>query len=335
MKSLELPGNGEVACIDAPDPEPGTGEVLVDTRVSALCGSELKAYRGEGMERGNSGHEAAGIVSKMGPGVSAPRVGQRVGVSAVSGCGDCPFCARGQYTWCEDRTYHGSTHAERFVTAARACHVLPDDVPWDAGVLLTGDGFGVPYHTSTKLRNEPVDWVAVFGTGPIGLGNTLMQTWLGRQVIAVDVSRERLDLAEKLGAAHAIDAGVAGDVPEAVRRLTGDRGADVCIEAAGRPETARQCFRAVRTAGTVVFNGEQPEVELSPSADFIRRDITAVGSWYYHFSEFPEMLALYRAGLDVERLITHRFPLEEADEGFRLMAAGLTGKVLLQVGEGA
>ena len=69
-------------------------------------------------------------------------------------------------------------------------------------------------------------------------------------------------------------------MPEAVRRLTGDRGADVCIEAAGRPETARQCFRAVRTAGTVVFNGEQPEVELSPSADFIRRDITAVGSWY-------------------------------------------------------
>ena len=144
--------------------------------------------------------------------------------------------------------------------------------------------------------------------------------------------RDLLGLAGKLGAAHAIDAGVPEDVPEAIRRLTGNRGADVCIEAAGRPETARQCFRAVRTAGTVVFNGEQPEVELPPSADFIRRDITAVGSWYYHFSEFPEMLALHRAGLDVERLITHRFPLEEADEGFRLMAAGLTGKVLLQMG---
>ena len=166
MKSLKLLGNGKVACIDAPDPEPGPGEVLVDTRVSALCGSELKAYRGDGMESGNSGHEAAGVVSKVGPGVSAPRVGQRVGVSAISGCGDCPCCARGQYTWCEERTYHGSTHAERFVAAANACHLLPDDVPWDAGVLLTGDGFGVPYHTSTKLQERAGRLRRGFRDGP-------------------------------------------------------------------------------------------------------------------------------------------------------------------------
>ena len=114
--------------------------------------------------------------------------------------------------------------------------------------------------------------------------------------------------------------------------MSGGRGADVCIEAAGRPETARQCFAAVRTAGTVVFNGEQPAIRLSPSEDFIRRDITALGSWYYHFSQFPAMLAHYRAGLAIERLITHRFPLEEAAEAYHLMAAGQTGKVLLDAG---
>ena len=86
----------------------------------------------------------------------------------------------------------------------------------------------------------------------------------------------------------------------------------------------------MRTAGTVAFNGEQPALELSPSADFIRRDITALGSWYYHFSQFSAMLKLYRGGLAVDRLITHRFPFAEAPEAFRMMAAGQTGKVLLE-----
>jgi threonine dehydrogenase-like Zn-dependent dehydrogenase len=116
--------------------------------------------------------------------------------------------------------------------------------------------------------------------------------------------------------------------------LTRGKGADLCIEAAGRPETAKQCFAAVRIAGTVVFNGEQPAMPLSPSEDFIRRDITAVGSWYYHFNEYPAMLDLYRQGLPIGNLITHHFPLAQADEAFRLMAAGLTGKVLLTYPEG-
>ena len=116
---------------------------------------------------------------------------------------------------------------------------------------------------------------------------------------------------------------------EQLRDLTGGRGADVCIEAAGQPLTARQCFAAVRTGGTVVFNGEQPSIKLSPSTDFIRRDITALGSWYYQYGQFPAMLEIYRSGLALERLITHRFPMEEAAQAFQLMAAGLTGKAVL------
>ncbi len=333
MRSVLLQGQSKVACVDAPEPAPGPGEVVVATRVSALCGSELKAYRGEGKAEGNSGHEAAGVVARLGAEVTHLREGQRVGVSAIGGCGRCSYCSKGQYTWCPERTYHGSMHAEYFVAAAHACHPLPDDLSWEVGLLISGDGFGVPYHTSTKLNNEPIEQIAVFGMGPIGLGNTLMQTHLGRQVIAVDVVAQRLELARAMGAAHVVRAGAEVDAVEAVRDLTGGRGADVCIEAAGRPQTAKQCFAAVRTAGTVVFNGEQPAVELSPSEDFIRRDITALGSWYYHFSQFADMLQLYRQGLDIDRLITDRLPLQEAAEAFRLMAAGQTGKVVLYVGE--
>jgi threonine dehydrogenase-like Zn-dependent dehydrogenase len=222
-------------------------------------------------------------------------------------------------------------HAERFRVAARACHLIPDDVPWDAGVLLTGDGFGVPYHTSTKILSPEIKTVAVFGVGPIGLGSVLLQAYRGRRVIAVDVSAYRLEMAKRLGASEAVSP-EGGEIVQQVRALTGGAGADVCIEAAGRPETALACFAAVRTAGTVVFNGEQPALPISPSDQFIRRDITAVGSWFYHFCEFKPMLELYRQGLRVTDLISHRYPFAQADAAFAEFAAGRTGKVLLEYG---
>lgn len=332
MKSARMKGGGVVECVEEIAPVPGVGEVVIETRISALCGSEMKTYRGKGQALGNPGHEAAGVVVQLGEGVDTLQIGQRVGVSAISGCGQCEYCAKGQYTWCPNRKFYGNMHAERFLTAANACHTLPDDLSWDVGVLVTGDGFGVPYHTSLKLCDSKIATIAIFGMGPIGLGNLLMQRYLGRNIVAVDISAQRLELAEELGATHLVRAGEGTDVVGEIRRLTQGKGADACIEAVGRPETAKQCFAAVRTAGTVVFNGEQPSVELSPSEDFIRRDITAVGSWYYHFSEYPEMLALYRAGLPIDKLITHHFPLSDIDEGYRLMDAGQTGKVLIHYG---
>jgi L-iditol 2-dehydrogenase len=328
MQMLKMDGNDMVRVIEAPDPVPGPDEVVVQTAVSTLCGSEMHSYHGAGHPRSNGGHEAAGTVIRVGPGVERLQVGQRVGLSGVVGCGQCEFCAKGQYTWCRKRLGSGPFHAERILIAAHGCHPLPDDVSWDVGVLITGDGLGVPYHTSRRLLSPEIRTVAIFGVGPIGLGNTLMQAYLGRRVIAVDISPERLDLARRLGAAETVNA-EDSDPVQAVRELTGGAGADACIEAAGRPATLKQCFVAVRTGGIVAINGEQPKIELSPSEDFIRRDITAFGSWFYHFSEFGDMLALYRRGLAVDSLITHHYPLAEAEIAYREFAAGRTGKVAL------
>jgi propanol-preferring alcohol dehydrogenase len=169
--------------------------------------------------------------------------------------------------------------------------------------------------------------VAVFGCGPVGLGNVLLYSFLGCRVLGIDLSERRRELARELGAAVVIDG--ACDVVAEVRNATGGRGAEICLECAGRPETAALALQAVATAGRVMCLGEQPRIELSPSADLIRRDITLMGSWYYHFGEYPEMLALFRRGLPVERLITHRFPYPQASEAFAAFSAGLTGKVLL------
>lgn len=334
MRTVSQRGQRRVEVEERPRPQPKRGEVVVKTVVSAICGSEMSGYRNAGYPTGNMGHEAAGFVVELGEGVEAPgartlSVGQRVGVSAIAGCGECSYCRTGQYTWCGNYRFYDNMHAEYFVVAALACHALPADVHWDVGVLITGDGLGVPYHTSTKINGPDIQHIAVFGLGPVGLGNVMLQTHLGRQVIGIDRSLERLELARRLGAVETVAVDEDTDVPARVRELTGGRGADVCIEAAGVPVTAKQCFAAVRTAGTVVFNGEQPAVELSPSEDFIRRDITAVGSWFYHFNEYAAMLELFRNGLPVSSLITHRFPLQQAGEAYGVME-GKSGKVLLE-----
>jgi threonine dehydrogenase-like Zn-dependent dehydrogenase len=327
MGLVRFLGEGKITVEPQPALAPGLGEVLVRVEASALCGSELHAYRSPSAHpTGNPGHEAAGVIVDAN-GSEPWREGDRVGVSAVQGCGACAECQAGRYTYCPDRTVGSSWHADYLTCKAHACVRLPEDVPWEAGVLLSGDGLGVPYHSSRRTRPQAGETVAVFGCGPVGLSNVLLYGFLGCRVLAVDLSPTRRELARGLGAAAVLDG--AGAVATEVRALTSGRGAEICLECAGRPETAALALETVATAGRVMLLGEQPRLQISPSNDLIRRDITLMGSWFYHFCECAEMLQLYRRGLRVDRLITHRFPRSQAAEAYRLFAAGETGKVIL------
>jgi len=328
MKTLEMMGDSMIRVLDVEAPPPQPGQVIIQTAASAICGSEMYRYRGDGGARGNGGHEAVGTVAALGDGVSNLKVGQRVGVSAVVGCGDCRECEAGRFTWCDHNTIYSQMHAEQFVIPARACNILPDDLPWEDAALLTGDGMGLPYHTYKRTIDPAIGTVAVIGLGPIGLGNVMLQSHIGRRVIGVDIVDYRLDLAKRLGADVVIKSDEA--LIERIRELTDGAGADVVIMCAGRAEAVADAFLAARKGGTVVFNGELNQEVLAPSRDFNRRDITAIGCWYYHFHDFQDMLALYRNGLAIGKLITHQFPLGEADTAFDLFSRGLTGKVLLR-----
>lgn len=337
MKVVWQVGRERVELREMPTPAPGHGEVLVRVAASALCGSELGAYRQE-REGRNGGHEAAGIVVEVGAGCTRLRPGDRVGISAVQGCGLCEHCQHGRYTHCERRSTVSGMHAEYVVSAELACHVLPADVPWGIGVLLAGDGLGVPYRVSRRLAHltGPGTRIAVFGVGPVGLGNVLVQAHLGTRVVAVDVSEYRLTLAQHLGAdtvvcPHLGQDGTTVDPAELAAQVRDACGGapDVCLECAGRQATLFAALAAVRTAGTVMCIGEQGPAAISPSEHLIRRDITMMGSWFNHFGEYGEMLQLYRDGCRVADLVTHGYPLADAQEAFRCFAAGQTGKAVL------
>ena len=330
MKKLIVLEGGKLSVGEAPMPEPGPGEVLVQMASTVICGSELKGYKSGGSVGSNGGHEGAGTVVKAADAVGQALVGKRVGVSAITGCGECPPCLEQRYTWCRNKfSFHGAMHGEYIAVPIAACAELPDSISWDCGALVSGDGLGVPFHTNTKIiAPETVQTVAVFGLGPIGLGSVLVQSFLGRRVIGVDLSPERLGMAHDMGAVETIKADAADPVA-AIKELTGGVGADICIEAVGIPKTVEQCLTVVKTGGQVLVDGEQDEVTLSPSAQLIRRDITMTGCWFYHFCEIQPMIDMVGKGLAVEKLVTHTFPGSEAPEGFRLFALGKTGKVAL------
>ncbi|MBQ6471866.1 MAG: zinc-binding dehydrogenase [Victivallales bacterium] len=330
MKKLHFLGNGKLEFLEVEDLNPGPGQVVVKTAATVICGSEMKSFRGTG-QPGNGGHEGAGVILKIGEGVSNLKPGMRVGLSPVTPCDDpnCPACSVGKYTWCPHFKYYGDFHAEQILESARALLPLPDDVGWDVATLITGDGMGVPYHSSRKFINPDAKTVAVFGAGPIGLGNVIMQKYLSRKVIALDYSEARLEFARRFGADSAVNLGACDNAVRAVQEWADADGADVAMECSGHPNAVHNCIASVRRGGQVILNGEQGEVPLNISGEFIRRDITVTGSWFYHFREYQEMLGLYRKGLDVSSLITHRFPFAEAQAAYDLFAAGKAGKVML------
>ena len=326
MKSLRFVGNSRVEIEDVPEPAPTPDEVVIDIKVSALCGSEMGVFRSPEGRHGNPGHEFAGeVVDPNGHSEFAP--GDRVGAHVIVGCGTCPHCQAGNHCYCPDMLPSGYAHAERIAVSARHCLRIPDGMDWDTGVLVAGDAMGVAYHLSQRVGVQAHDTVAVFGCGPVGLGVVALWSFLGARVIGVDTAPYRRELAEKLGAWRTVEGGSAGTV-DSLRKLTGGAGPDTCLECTGRPEAVAAAFEAAGKGGKVGIAGEQPEATFSPSRDLIHKELTVYGAWYFRLSEFAGMVELCNRGLKPKQLVTHRFSLEEAQQGYDLMARQECGKVL-------
>jgi len=327
MRGVRFLGNSKVEVVDLPDPKIGEGDVLVKVKASALCGSEMGSYRGANPMDGNPGHEVMGVVADPN-GSRRFREGDRVGVATIQGCGNCFWCLQGKPDFCKQARGLNNTHSEFVASKEIWLHPLSNDIDDATGVLLSGDGLGVPYGASMRAGVTPGDVNCVFGVGPVGLGFTLVQTFTGSRVIAVDINPYRLELAKQMGAWKTINPAEVSDLKAALLDLTGGLGPNKCFECCGRQDTLDTAIDVTIPEGVVMVIGSGKQ-SVNPQRLVSRRNLKMMGNWVCHFSDFGGMMTMVRNGLQASRLITNRFPLEQAEEAYQRFSEGLEGKVLL------
>lgn len=342
MRAVRLPGDSTVEHVEVDVPEPGHGQVLLRVRASSICGSDIRAiYRehlGSGPEAYQgviAGHEPAGEVVAVGPGTRRLAVGDRVAVYHIVGCGLCDECRHGYEIGCTDpsRAAHGwqrdGGHAEYLLAEERSCLLLPAPLSFVDGALVSC-GFGTAYEALLRLTVSGRDQLLVTGLGPVGLAAAMMGRAMGAgPVIGTDVSAERRQLALELGVVdHALPADE--HAVEAVRELTGGRGCSTTMDASGSGAARATALAATRTWGRCAFVGEGGRLEIDVSPLLIHPQITVHGSWVTSLGHMATLVEdLVRWGLRPERIVTHRYPLEQADEAYAVAAAGATGKVCI------
>lgn len=335
----------EVATIVVPDP--GPGEAVVRIQACGVCHTDLH-YREGGINDEFPfllGHEAAGIVESVGEGVTEVEPGDFVVLNWRAVCGQCRACERGRPQYCfnthnakQKMTLLDGTElspalgigafAEKTLVAAGQCtKVDPAAEPAVAGLLGCGvmAGLGAALNTGNVGRG---DTVAVIGCGGVG-GAAVMGSRLAgaSKIIAVDIDDRKLEKARTLGATHTVNSRTTDPV-EAIRELTGGNGADVVVEAVGRPETYQQAFYARDLAGTVVLVGvPTPEMTLElPLLDVFGRGGALKSSWYgdcLPSRDFPMLIDLYLQGrLDLGAFVTETIELDAVEQAFERMHQG-------------
>src|SRR5919106_674446 len=310
MRGAVFAGHRKIELREFPDPTPGPGEVVFAIKASGLCGSDLKFYRpapgeaqralglGDVTEPLIGGHEPCGVVAAVGPGVPEreARPGMRVMCHHYAGCGVCKHCRVGWSQLCPNGfvvygvTAHGA-HADYMTVPARTLVPLPDELSFATGAAISC-GTGTAYNALRRMNVSGRDTLAVFGLGPVGLSAVQLGAAMGARVIALDVTPERRALASS--------------------------GAEAARTAA---------IRATRTWGTVCFVGEGGSVTIDVSRDMIRKQLKVIGSWTFS-SVIQAECARFVADrkIDVERLFTHRYTLDQAAEAYRLFDTQTTGK---------
>ena len=337
MRTMRLHGIRDLQLDEVPKPEPGPGEALIRVRAVGVCGSDVHYYLdgriGDAVVSFpfTLGHEFAGEVAALGPGVDGPPIGTRVAVDPAKPCGHCEQCLEGNPNCCPSVEFTGSPPiqgalAEFFVHPAHSCEPLPDTLDFADGAML--EPLGIVVHALTLAKIRPGDTVAILGGGPIGL--LTLQVALGSAAGAVYLTEpvpERRAHAARLGASAVCDPS-AEDPADWIMVQTKGRGVDIAIEAAWGAEAVDQAVNMARGAGKVVLVGIPRQDCISFQASAARRKGLSILISRRMKFEYRRAIALVeRAVVDTRALITHRFPLEGAAEALDLVASVRDGVV--------
>ena len=338
MRAAVYYRNSDVRLETRPVPVVGPGELLVKVLASGICGSDvLEWYRIRTAPR-VLGHEIAGVVEQVGAGVEQCKPGDRVAATHHVPCNTCRYCLAGHHTVCE--TLHTTSFdpggfAEYVRIPAlqtdRGTFRLPDSVSFEEGTFI--EPLGCVVRGQRHVRLAAGQSALVLGSGVSGLLHILLARASGAgRIMATDVNAFRLDQARQCGADHVFDA--RDDVPAAVRACNDGRGADCVIVCTGAFSAFRQALAAVDRAGTILcFATTEPGQDLPlPLNDFWRNSVTVTSSYAAAPADLATALELIRAKrVAVSGLVTHRLPLAETGEGFRLMADGAEASIKIVV----
>ena len=343
MRAVTFQAPGEVRVEEKPNPEPGApDEALVRIEASGVCGSDLHIYHGRvTIEPGFTlGHEYVGTVVAAGAGVDELREGDRVLGTYCTACGECFFCARGDFHKCDrGRVFgHGATLGSLQGTQADLAVVpnanltlrrVPDGMA-DEVALFAGDVMGTGYHAVVETGVGSGDSVAVLGLGPVGLCAVQAARAAGAErVFAIDTVDDRLDLADSFGATplHLTESDVRG----AVKGGTEGRGVDAAIDAVGHPDALELACRLARKAGVVSATGVYAErVDLHMGIIWIKALTLKSGHANVIKHLDPVLDALAAGRLDPTPLVTHHMPLDDAADAYRIYDRREALKIVLE-----
>ncbi len=343
MRGLLFLGDRRAELREFSDPAAGPGQVVVRMKAAAICGSDVHYYRlpgkGPDTERFKfiQGHEPCGVVHAVGPGVTKVRSGDPVVVYHYLGCGHCEHCAAGDYFYCtEGRRGYGwhvdGSMADYILADERNCLPLPSELSWTDGAFIACIA-GTAYSSLKKLEVSGRDTVLVNGLGPVGLVMVMLAQASGARVIGVDVTAERLALARDLGC-EVLDA-AHHDVPTEVFEMTKGQGASAGFDSTGVPAANANCIRAMGFYGRVVFVGMsyiQDGINLgSGDLTFMYKQLKLMGNTVYPRHMYWEITRfLIEHGIRLERIVTHRFALEEGVQAMRVADDGRCGKIVFE-----
>jgi propanol-preferring alcohol dehydrogenase len=278
------------------------------------------------------GHEPAGIVHQVGEGVTNVQVGDRVAIYHYRGCGHCHDCRGGDLMWCEDRRgYGGPIHgsdAELLITDALNCLPLPDSVSFAMGAMLMCVG-GTAFQVMTKLDARVGSTIAVFGLGPVGLAGMLFAQAMGADVIGVDMSPYRLELASKLGARQVVD-GANQEVRAAIQAFGGKGGVSAAFESSGSPIAQASTVDVTGRRGKIAFVGFGSGTPSITPSTLIDKQLTLMGSFVFPINAYEDILGfVQRYDVPLESMVTHTVSLDDSPAMFPALDRGETGKVII------
>ena len=319
MRAVLLPTVGApLELVERPVPEPGPGEVRVRVQACGVCGSDLFLQAGGfGANRlpRVPGHEAAGVVDKVGAGVDHPGRGDQVALYYIENSPGAPRPNLGPNVRRMGVDVDGA-FAEYVVRPARTLIVPPAPIDPATLAVLT-DAVGTPYHALVRIaRVQAGETVAVLGIGGVGSNAVQLAKALGARVVAVSRSEEKLELARRLGADEAVRLTDA-------RKACGDGGPDVVVQCAGSGRLDEEAIALAGYAGRVVLVGTSIEPFEARASDLVWRELSLLGSRGFTIEDIREVIDLYLAGRIVtEHLTAHVRPLEEANEALEDLRAG-------------